>query len=101
MAPRLLPLDTSVAHIASQTCMKETGPEAMTPTRFVRTPAGRRVEKSRPMPPPICIVSALSRNAVNMPSSESSISPMTKQLKSVTSRPVPAPARIRPPGRKR
>ncbi len=34
-----------------------------------------------------------------MPSMESSISPMTKQLNSVTRRPVPAPAWMRPPGR--
>ena len=37
--------------------------------------------------------------ASKMPSIESSIRPMTKQLKRVTLRPVPAPARMRPAGR--
>jgi hypothetical protein len=36
-----------------------------------------------------------------MPDSESSSVPITKQFISVTRRPVPAPARMRPPGRKR
>src|SRR4051812_18464266 len=36
-----------------------------------------------------------------MPDRSSGIRPMTKQLKSVTERPVPAPARIRPAGSKR
>src|SRR6185312_4600805 len=51
------------------------------------------------MPPPCCRVSAASRRAEKMPSIESSMVPMTKQLKRVTARPVPAPARMRPAGR--
>jgi hypothetical protein len=47
------------------------------------------------------MVSAPSRRAAKIPSIESSIAPSTKQLNSVTRRPVPAPARMRPPGRKR
>ena len=53
------------------------------------------------MPPPCCIVSAPAFKASNMPSVESSTVPITKQLNKVTSRSVPAPARIRPPGKKR
>ncbi len=47
------------------------------------------------------MVRAPSFNAVKMPSMESSMSPMTKQLNRVTWCEVPAPARMRPPGRKR
>ena len=101
MAPRRAPVDWTVAHIASHTCMKLTGPDATVPASSALAPDGRSVEKSMPMPPPCCIVSAPSRSAEKMPSSESSIGPITKQLNSVTRRPVPAPARMRPPGRKR
>src|SRR5580692_6377991 len=52
------------------------------------------------MPPPCCSVSAASRKAEKMPSIESGMAPMTKQLNSVTLRPVPAPARMRPAGMK-
>ncbi len=51
------------------------------------------------MPPPCCIVSAASFNASKIPDMLSGMVPMTKQLKSVTDRPVPAPAVIRPAGR--
>ncbi|MBS1184851.1 MAG: hypothetical protein H6R09_452 [Proteobacteria bacterium] len=46
IAPRRAPVDSMVAHIASQMCMKETGPEAMLPVAAATMPAGRRVEKS-------------------------------------------------------
>src|SRR4051812_23850203 len=52
------------------------------------------------MPPPCCSVSAASRRFEKIPSIESAIVPITKQLKSVTARSVPAPARMRPAGRK-
>ncbi len=101
MAPRRAPVDWMVAHIASHTAMKETGPEAMLPAMQAGKPRGRRVEKSYPTPPPCCMVTAPSCRARKMPGMESSISPMTKQLSSVTRRGVPAPASTRPPGRKR
>ena len=66
-----------------------------------RAPFGRSVEKSWPMPPPCCIVSAASFSAWKMPSRLSGMVPMTKQLNRVTLRSVPAPARIRPAGMKR
>ncbi len=47
------------------------------------------------------MVSAASFSASKMPARLSGIVPMTKQLKRVTVRPVPAPAMIRPAGRKR
>jgi len=53
------------------------------------------------MPPPCCMVKAASFSDSKIPSMESGIVPMTKQLNSVTDRPVPAPARILPAGRKR
>ena len=92
MAPRRAPVDKMVAHIASHSCMNDTGPEAMPPAPFACAPLGRNVEKSQPMPPPCCMVTALSCKARKMPEIESSIAPMTKQLNSVTVRPVPAPA---------
>ena len=51
------------------------------------------------MPPPCCIVTALSCRARKMPEIESSIAPITKQLNNVTLRGVPAPAWMRPPGK--
>ncbi len=47
------------------------------------------------------MVSAASFSPSKIPSIVSGIVPMTKQLNSVTDRPVPAPAVIRPAGKKR
>ena len=87
-----------VLHIASQTSMKLTGPEASAPTPRTGAPLGLSVEKSCPMPPPCWSVSAASRTLAKIEPMSSPISPMTKQLKSVTPRAVPAPARMRPAG---
>ena len=46
IAPRRDPADMMVRHIASQTSMKESGPEASAPTPFTAAPLGRSVEKS-------------------------------------------------------
>ena len=88
-----------VRHIESHTSMKESGPEASAPTPCTGAPIGRRVEKSCPMPPPCCMVSAASFTFSKIDAMSSPIVPMTKQLKSVTVRPVPAPAITRPAGR--
>ena len=101
IAPRRGPTPVTVSDIWFHRSMNDTGPEAMPPVASAGAPYGRSVEKSTPMPPPCCIVSADSRSAPKMPSSESSTVPITKQLNSVTRRAVPAPARMRPPGRKR
>ena len=98
MAPRRLPADMMVRHMASHTSMKLTGPDASAPMRVTRAPLGRRVEKSWPMPPPCCMVSAASLTLSKMALRSSSMRPRTKQLKRVTERPVPAPARMRPGG---
>ena len=99
IAPRREPADMMVRHMASHTSMKLSGPEASAPTPFTAAPFGRSVEKSAPMPPPCCMVSAASFRPSKMPDMESSSVPMTKQLNSVTRRPEPAPARMRPAGR--
>jgi hypothetical protein len=46
MAPRRVPADMIVRHIASQTSMKESGPEASAPTPLTGAPLGRSEEKS-------------------------------------------------------
>src|SRR5512132_3229448 len=51
------------------------------------------------MPPPCCIVSAACFRCSKIPPMSSGMSPMTKQLNSVTRRPEPAPERMRPAGR--
>ena len=99
MAPRRAPALITVRHMESQTSMNDSGPEASAPTPWTRAPLWRMVEKSKPMPPPCCRVSAASRTWAKMPPMSSGIVPITKQLKSVTERPVPAPARMRPAGR--
>ena len=88
-----------VRHIASQTSMNDSGPEASAATPFTSAPLGRMVEKSYPIPPPCCMVSAASFSMSKIPPMLSGIVPMTKQLNSVTDRAVPAPAVIRPAGR--
>ena len=100
MAPRRAPADMMVRHMASHTSMKLTGPDASAPMLLTRAPFGRSVEKSWPMPPPCCMVSAASLTFSKIEPRSSSMQPITKQLKSVTPRPVPAPARMRPAGRK-
>ncbi len=100
MAPRRAPADMMVRHMASHTSMKLTGPEASAPMLLTSAPLGRSVEKSWPMPPPCCMVRAASLTFSKIEVRSSSIRPMTKQLKRVTPRPVPAPARMRPAGRK-
>ena len=99
MAPRREPALIIVRHIASQTFMNESGPDASAPTPCTGAPFGRRVEKSYPMPPPCCIVSAASRKPEKIPDISSAISPITKQLNKVTDRSVPAPEIIRPAGK--
>ena len=101
IAPRRAPADMMVRHMASQTSMNESGPEASAPTPATGAPWGRMVEKSKPMPPPCCRVRAASFSISKMPPMLSGMLPMTKQLNSVTARPVPAPDRMRPAGRKR
>ena len=73
-----------VRHIASQTSMKLKGPLASAATPDTAAPLGRMVEKSYPIPPPCCIVSAASFSMSKIPAIESGIVPITKQLKSVT-----------------
>ena len=46
MAPRREPADMIVRHMASQTSMKLSGPEASAATPFTSAPLGRMVEKS-------------------------------------------------------
>ncbi|EPX87120.1 hypothetical protein ruthe_00790 [Rubellimicrobium thermophilum DSM 16684] len=46
MAPRRLPADMMVRHIASHTSMKDSGPEASAPIPRTGAPLGRMVEKS-------------------------------------------------------
>src|SRR5437868_447668 len=99
MAPRRLPALMMVRHIESHTSMKDSGPEASAPTPRTGAPIGRSVEKSWPMPPPCCMVRAASFTFSKIDAMSSPIVPMTKQLNSVTLRPVPAPAITLPAGR--
>jgi hypothetical protein len=46
IAPRRAPADMMVRHMASQTSMKESGPEASAATPRTGAPLGRMVEKS-------------------------------------------------------
>ena len=77
MAPRRDPADITVRHMESQQSMKVSGPEASDPTPFTSAPFGRMVEKSWPMPPPCCMVSAAPRNSSKMPAMLSGIVPKT------------------------
>ena len=99
IAPRRLPADMMVRHIASHTSMNDSGPEASAATPCTAAPLGRMVLKSYPIPPPCCMVKAASFNMSKMPPMLSGMVPITKQLNKVTLRPVPAPAVIRPAGR--
>ena len=61
IAPRRGPISVTVAHICSHSCMNDTGPDERPPVASVFAPFGRNGEKSVPMPPPSCIVTAASR----------------------------------------
>ena len=99
MAPRREPADIIVLHIESQTSMNETGPDASAAIPFTSEPFGLIVLKSYPIPPPCCIVKAASFSISKMPLMLSGITPITKQLNSVTLRFVPDPAVILPAGK--
>ena len=99
IAPRRDPADMIVRHIASHTSINDKGPDASAATPLTAAPLGRMVEKSYPMPPPCCMVNAASFSISKMPPMLSGTVPITKQLKSVTERSVPAPAKMRPAGR--
>jgi len=101
MAPRRAPADMMVRHMLSHTSMNDSGPDASAPTPRTGAPLGRSEEKSYPIPPPCCMVSAASRRWSKMLPRSSPMSPMTKQLNSVTRRSLPAPDRMRPAGRNR
>ena len=100
MAPRRWPADMIVRHMASHTSMKLTGPDASrrcsAPAR-PRAAAWRSRDRCRR---PAAWSARLPSRCRRWRARSSSIAPMTKQLKSVTLRPVPAPARMRPAGRK-
>jgi len=75
IAPRREPVERMVPHIESQICMKDNGPDAMPPVPRALVPRGRSVEKSTPILPPFCIVTAASSRARKIPGIESSTGP--------------------------
>ena len=83
-APRRRPpcLITEVA--ASKTPRNETGPEATPGLDLTESPAGRRRENEKPVPPPDWWITAIRLTASKMLSSESSIG-STKQAESCPS----------------
>ncbi len=52
-APRRRPPCLIASVLWSNTLMKETGPLATPPVDFTTSPAGRRWEKEKPVPPPL------------------------------------------------
>src|SRR3989344_8997497 len=75
------------------------GPEEKPFTFLTLDPFGLKEDRFIPTPPPRAIISIMILRLSRIPSLESFGDGITKQLKYVTSYPVPAPARIRPPGR--
>jgi hypothetical protein len=71
--------------------MKETGPLEIPPLEAMRSARGRSREKEKPVPPPVCRISAASRRVEKIPFIESSIG-RTKQAASC---PCSLPAFIR------
>ena len=98
MAPRRVPAEVTVPHIAFIWSMNGITPDDTDPVRLTMAPLGRTVDQSVPTPPPCCIVNAASDVARWMPGIESCTISLTKQLVSVTARSRPAPALIRPAG---
>ena len=98
IAPRLAPADMMVRHIASHTSMNESGPEASAPTPRTGEPFG---PEGREIVADAAALLHGQRGLAQMGedrAESSPISPMTKQLNSVTRRSVPAPDRMRPAG---
>ncbi len=93
--PMLAPLRTPPCFTASvaalKTFIKLTGPEATPPVELTVAPAGRSLEKLKPVPPPLLCIMAACLIASNIPSIESS----TGSTKHAESWPRSFPAFIR------
>ncbi len=78
LAPRRVPPCLTASVPASMTFKNETGPEAMPWVLRTKLPAGRILEKSKPVPPPSLWTRAAFFTVSKIPSSESSMG-RTKQ----------------------
>ena len=72
LAPRRVPPCLIASVATSNTCISDTGPEAVPPVEATRSPAGRSRENEKPVPPPVFWISAAQRTASNTPVVESS-----------------------------
>ena len=91
LAPRRVPPCLIASVATSNTCISDTGPEAVPPVEATRSPAGRSRENEKPVPPPVFWISAAHRTASNTPVVESS----TGTTKQAASWPSGRPAFIR------
>ena len=81
LAPRRVPPCLIASVATSNTCMNDTGPDAVPPVEATRSPAGRSRENEKPVPPPVFWISAAQRTASKTPVVESSTG-TTKQAAS-------------------
>jgi len=102
LAPRRVPPWAISPKALSYTLRKPTGPVAWPDEDFTNEPLGRRREKLKPFPPPVCWMSAALRRVEKMPSGERPISSEIGSTKQAASWPkgVPAPVKVGELGKK-
>ena len=97
LAPRLVPPCAIAPNAQSYTCMNETGPLARPMLDRTMAFFGRSLLNEKPMPPPVCWISAALRSVEKMPSGLSlPISSSIASTKHAASCPsgVPAPVNV-------
>jgi hypothetical protein len=103
LAPRRVPPWAISPKDLSYTRRKPTGPVARPAEDLTSAPLWRSRLKEKPLPPPVCWISAASRRVWKMPDSSRPMSSVMGSTKQAASWPsgVPAPVKVGELGKKR
>src|SRR3989304_9371570 len=103
LAPRRPPPGAIPPKEESSSFKKPPGPVERPPERFTKSPRGRRLEKEKPFPPPVCWIRAATRRVEKIPPDSRPRSSLIGRTKQAASCPngVPAPVHVGELGTKR